>query len=111
MRQYWPHRLQIGPSRYQPAVDIARRRIPTDEIIGPCGRDERTANARRRRPDHLRIVTNVFPVPGRAVVGEDAGPEEALLGRPAADHRLEAESGVRAHPEVIVRIPAQWPNR
>ena len=45
------------------------------------------------------------------LLGEDAGPEEALLGRPAADHRLEAESGVRAHPEVLANAPARLPVR
>ncbi len=47
--------------KHRLAVDIARRRIAADQII-PVRLVECAADMRRRRPHHLRVVSDILPI-------------------------------------------------
>src|SRR5205085_10721797 len=57
------HYRSAGEDRL--AVDIARRRIAADQIV-PVRSVDRATDAGRRRPHHLRVVSDVFPLAGAA---------------------------------------------
>ena len=54
-------------------VDIARRRITTNQIV-PIRRVNRAADAGRRWPNHLRIMGNIFQRPVWLVAGKRTQP-------------------------------------
>ena len=81
------------------AVEIAGRRITANEIV-PVGLKDRAADARGRRPHHLGIISDVFPIAGLADRGEDTGMKQALFRLPQADHLVGGQGPVERHRQI-----------
>src|SRR6476619_2139889 len=65
--------------------------VAADEIVDPPAGRERATDPLRAWPDHLRIMADVLPASGAAVIGKDARHEPALFRCPATHHRFRAE--------------------
>ena len=82
------------------AVDIARRRIAADQVI-PIRREDRAADARRRRPDHLRIMSDVFPPAGAATAGKAQAGADAFRRSTCRASCSGRECPMRGHCEIF----------
>ncbi len=95
----------------RPAVYVTGGRVAADEIIPLRRPVDPAANARRRRPNHLRVMRDAEPIASRAYRGEDTRAKVALLVGPACNH-LRGQIGVgRPPPEVFTLPRSAFPGR
>src|SRR3982751_1506422 len=98
-------RGQRGGVEDRLTVDVARRRIAADQIVPVSGEDG-AADAARRRPDHLGIMRDIFPLAGTAYCRKQSGLKQRLLIAPHGDELLRRNRAVVGHGEILALT---WP--